>query len=460
MPLVTVLLAALVAGCSDGEARSPKSSESSESSASATSAAPASPRPMSQHRLDKLTHLLKRVEHLDRIPPGFELRDVDYTSPTDAVAYFLDTRIKDRGTIIATTDDNWAHSARVRLRYGLAVDHLPLGQGAVAIKAQADGRGYPPFVLHPDGRVEPLLVGEPRVPDADDEVLGIGVYNLFRGLPVDPGDRIRTDTEDRGLWAVDVASTEVFPIPGSPLGDVRQRVAGRNGSVVSVVGYRNGGGDGVWRFETSTDTGRSWERTDVALPLGRKYLWRYAESTHAVGPMRRQAIAMSDWGVDTPLSLRELWWTDDEDEFRRVRLPWNDLRFGGMAFAPDGALLISEVTGSEHYGIQFSRNRPGRIWRLASNRATPKLLRGAPGLFGPFWAVGLHSSGGWIVARTGMRTIALSRDGHRWKEVTPGARTCQLAGSPSTRSSNMLANTSAVSVEWSHVLPQIRATRT
>lgn len=377
---------------------------------------------MSQHRLDKLAHLLERVEPLDRIPPGFELRDVDYTSRADAVAYFADTRVKDRGTIIATTGDNWARSARVRVPYGLEANYLPLGQGAVGIKVERFPiRRYPPFVLYPDGEVKPLRAVAPRAPDNDDEILGLDIYRLFGGLPVDPGDNLRTDGDgSQGIWGVDVEAAEAFPIPGSPLGEVRQGVAGRDGAVMSVAGYRGGVGAGVWRYGTSTDRGRSWERSDVSLPLRRKYLWRYAEAMHAAGPGHLQAIAMSDWGVDTPPSLRELWWTDDEKAFRRVSLPWNELRFGGMAFTPDGALLVAEVTGSEHYGIQSSTSRPGRIWRLASNDAAPTLLTGAPELFGPFWAVGIQASGGWIVARTGMRTIALSKDGRSWAQVTPG----------------------------------------
>lgn len=403
--LLTVLLAALISGCSDGGSRGPESPAPSEPGGSPTSTASTGsptdglPRPMAEHRLDKLTRFLEKVELLDRIPPGFELRDVDYTSRDDAVAYLVDTRVwQDRGTIIATTGDNWAHSARLRISDELAdlVDHFPLGQGAVGIKAQDQypTRSYPPFVLYPDGDFKPLRVAADREPEPDDELLGIGLYNLFRGVAVDPGDNPRTDVVDQGLWAADVAAAEIFRIAGSPLGDVDDRLRGRGGAVMTTMGYRHGVGDGVWRFETSSDAGRSWSRTDVSLPLGHKYLWRYANvTTHAVGPGRRQAIAMSHAWEDLPLYMWELWWTDDEEEFRRVRLPWDRLRFGGMAFASDGALLLAEVGGSDHYCDQLTCNRPGRIWRLASDDATPKLLRTAPGLFGPFWAVGIESSG-------------------------------------------------------------------
>jgi hypothetical protein len=420
--LVVALISVLLIGCSDEGARSsrvggtPRPAAGAPGTTASEHPSSDSPRPLTQRRLDKLAHLFERVELLDRIPPGFELRDVDYTSRTDAVAYFVDTRIDDRGTIIATTDDNWAHSARLRISYELAdlVDYVALGRGAVGIKArdQFPSRMYPMFVLYPDGDMQPLRVVESRSPDADTEVLGADVHSLFNWM---------STPEPPGLWASDAEAGEIFPIDGAPNGYVRQHVPGRDGTLFNVLEYRRGIGGGVWRYETSRDAGRSWERTDVGLPLGHRKLGWYTDvTTHAMGPRHLQALAMSHAWEDLPLYLWELWWTDDEEEFRRVRLPWDRLRFGGMAFTPDGALLLAEVGGTDHYCDQLTCNRPGRIWRLASHSAAPRLVAGAPKLFGPFWAVGIGSSGGWIVARTGMRTIALSRDGRRWTEVTPG----------------------------------------
>lgn len=423
------VLAAGATGCSDGAAP-PDTSSSGPDPTSAVTVSDG-PRPMSPKRLDKLTHFLDRVELLEEVGPEFELRHVEYTSATDAVASFVDVRTtEDLGTVIATTDDNWAHAARLRISWELAdlVDYVPLGRGAVAIKAkdQFPTRSYPPIVLYPDGRMEPLRAAGPRPLDEGSDLLGIEVYNLFSRPAVDPYDNIRTDANGQGLWAVDVDAAELFPLAGSPLGDVHQHLPGRDGIVMSVQGYRHGTGDGVWRYETTADAGRSWQRSDIDLPLGRKYLWRYADVTsHVVGPGRLQAIAMSDAPEDMPLSLRELWLTDDEQQFRRLVLPWDRLRFGGMAFAPDGSLLLAEVQGSDRYcgaPAAFTCDRPGRIWRLEPGSAEPRLLAEAPRLFGPFWAVGIQPSGGSIVARTGMRTIALSVDGYRWTEVTPGQR--------------------------------------
>lgn len=225
----------------------------------------------------------------------------------------------------------------------------------------------------------------------------------------------------QGLWAADVDAGEIFPVAGSPSGDVWQEVPGRSGAVLSVAGYKKNVGDGVWRFETSPDSGDSWQRTDVTLPLGPKQIWRYADvSDHAIGPGHLQALAMADAPEDIPLHLWELWRTNDEKEFRRVPLPWERMLFGGMAFASDGALLLAEVMGPDTYCDALSCNRAGRIWRLAPGGTELRLLSDAPRLFGPFWAVGIRYSGGLIVARTGLRTIALSEDGYAWTKVTPG----------------------------------------
>ena len=192
--------------------------------------------------------------------------------------------------------------------------------------------------------------------------------------------------------------------------------------MLRVSGYKRNVGDGVLRFETSTDTGHSWSRTDVPLPLGRKPIWRYANvSLPAVGPKHLQAIAMADSVPDLPLYLWELWRTDDEKEFRRVPLPRNRMPFAGMAFASDGALLLAEVEDAMCSISSPVCNRTGRIWRLPHEGNSLKLMSHAPTLFGPHGWVGLdQSGGGLIIARTGLRTIALSDDGYTWAKVTPG----------------------------------------
>jgi hypothetical protein len=211
------------------------------------------------------------------------------------------------------------------------------------------------------------------------------------------------------------------PDSDSPPGALREHVPGRGSAIVTLPGYRSVG-DGVWRFHTSTDHGESWQQTDVVLPLGRDGASQYGgPSTHAVGPGHRQAIAVIETVQDGPSYLSQLWQTNDEREFRRIPLPWERMAFGGSAFASDGALLVSEVQiPAGWYCDQLVCNRQDRIWRLPPDGAEPRLLTGAPGLFGTFWAVGIRVSGGWIVARTGLRTIALSEDGYAWTEVTPG----------------------------------------
>ena len=168
---------------------------------------------MLQHRLDKLADFLGKARFIDRIGPEFELGHVEYTAPTDAVAEFHDHRPEsdDWATVIATTDDNWAHAARIFISDELAdlVDYFPLGNGAVAIKAQDQSprKNYPPFVLYPDGQVKPLRVTGPRALDAGNAIMRIDPYYILHPL----------GTEDsEGVWAADIDSAEVFPLAGSP----------------------------------------------------------------------------------------------------------------------------------------------------------------------------------------------------------------------------------------------------
>jgi hypothetical protein len=409
-------LAALAAGCTSDEHR-PRS-EQRQPGAPTEAPPSAANEPISRAKLAKRAAFLDEAKPIGRVGAKFELRDVQYTSPTDAAAEFLDRRPEsdDWGSVIATTDDNWAHASGLLISWDLAdlVYYLPMGRGAVAIKAQDQfpRKSYPPFVLYPNGEVKPLRVTEPRTPDADIDLLEINLFDFFYA--------IGAEEESDGQWAADVDAGEIFPPVGSPPGHLQEHVPGRDGAILSVAGYQSGG-HGVWRFNTSTDHGHCWRQTDVRLLFGRKPIWRHADaSVHAVGPGHLQAIAMADLLPDLALYLWELWRTHDEKEFRRVPLPWERIAFGGMAYASDGALLLAEVKGPATYCKSLTCNRAGRIWRLPPRGTEMRLLSDAPRLFGPFWAVGIEPSGGLIVARTGLRTIALSNDGYTWTKVSPG----------------------------------------
>ena len=96
------------------------------------------------------------------------------------------------------------------------------------------------------------------------------------------------------------------------------------------------------------------------------------------GPGHLQAIAIAGAGQDQPLYLSQLWQTPDEQEFRRVPLPREPMAFGGMAFASDGALLLSEVeVPAGWYCDSLICNRPGQIWRMPSETRMGKLSRRA-----------------------------------------------------------------------------------
>jgi hypothetical protein len=428
-PVTLLALAALAAGCSGDKPESQSEQRQPGAPTSASTAAPTAPPttappptgegPISKAQRAKLAAFLDRTKTIHQVGERFELTYVDYTSHTDAAAEFLDDgpESDNRGSVIATTDDNWAHTTGLLISWDLAdlVDYLPLGRGVVAIKAkdQSPPRSYPPLVLYPNGKVKPLLVTEPRTPDADSELLEINNLGFFYAI----GEE---DTKEQ--WAADVDAGEIFPLVGSPPGDLRKHVPGRGGAILTLPGYRSAGA-GVWRFNTSTDHGHSWGQTEVRLPPARKLAdSQYpGPSLHALGPGHLQAIALTGWVQDGPSYLSQLWRTTDEQEFRRVPLPWERMPFGGIAFASDGALLLSEVEVPPGWYCQsVTCNQPGRVWRLPPGGTEPSLLSDAPDLFGPFWSVGIQASGGWIVARTDLRTIALSKDGYTWKEVSPG----------------------------------------
>src|SRR4051794_38401518 len=326
---------------------------------------------------------------------------------------------------IATTHDNWAHAAGLAIpsNFATTVEYLPLGHGAVAIKAlqtEVGQTSYPPIVLYPDGKVALLRKTPPQPLESGSTLLD--AYRNNGGFADDTGLR-------HGLFAADTAAGEVFAVSGAPGGFLWENVPGRRGAVLTVDGFHRNVGAGVWRFHESTDDTRSWRQVDVRLPLGGKPLWRYADDFRdAVGPGHRMAIAMADQPEDAPLLLRELWSTEDEKTFRRVRLSWKgpdgapDFHaFSGIAFAADGALLLAGLVGPATICRKLICNHRWTMWRLSPHGADLRPLPGAPRMLGDFYPDLLSNAGaGVIVARTGNRTIEVSHDGYAWMKVTPG----------------------------------------
>lgn len=419
--LVSLLsLALIAAGCSSDEPAPP--SEQGQVEVPTEVPEREATDPVSQSSRRKIAAFLQKVKFIERVGAGFDLRDVQYTSPTDAVAWF-DGR-KSGDTVIATTNDNWTRATQLLVPRDLSdfVTYVPLGRGAVAIKAGDEfSRGSaPPFVLYASGAVKPLQVGQPRTTDSNSDLLEIDTYDFFWAIdaPVRslaPDDSIVLET----LWAADVEAGVIFPLMGSPPGDLQESIPGRDDAVLSVDGYR--GMNEVWRFNTSTDGGHTWRQTDVPLPLGRRRILPDAyASPYAIGPGDSQALAVADDGIDMPLRLRQLWRTNDEEQFRRAPLPRDRMPFAGMAFASDGALLLAEVDDTECSISSDVCTRKGRVWRMAPDVSDFNLLEGGPALFGRHGSFLLEASGGVIVAQTGYQTLAVSTDGYTWSEVTPG----------------------------------------
>lgn len=431
-PGTLAALAALVAGCSGDDAR-PRT-ETRQSASPTEVPAHMAERPITRAKLDKLAAFLDKAKSVEggEVSAKSELWGVEYTSPTDAAAEIYDCRKGSCSTVIATTDDNWAHAAGLAINQDLAdlVSYLPLGRGAVAIKAkdQTARHSYPPFVLYPDGEVTPLRVqDEPRAVDAGNELL--------------PDNFAFGDTIGLDGWILgaDVDAGELFglpPLPPRVNGLTYEDVPGREG-LVNVSGYHRDGGDEVWRFSESTDDARTWRTTDVPLRWGDRGnggrcwpacgIYRDTDDYQvAVGPGHFQALALTDVPEDSPFGpalpdyLRQLWLTDDEKAFRRVPQPWDPMAFAGMAFASDGALLVSEA--KDPLAFCADTCRAGRIWRLPPGGDHLKPMADAPTLS----AIGRddlflqNAGGGMIVARTGNRTIVVSPDGYSWTEVTPG----------------------------------------
>jgi len=383
---------------------------------------------ISPEQQDKLDAFLEEAEPVSKrlVGAGYELGWVRYTSSTDAAAEINHRR--NSSTIIATTNDNWAHMVGLTISYDLAdlVTFLPLGQGAVAIKAvdQFPRRSYPPFVLYPDGSVEPLLVSrEPREVDEESELVPETYFSDEIGL----GAR---------LLGADVEAANVFPLPPLPPHVARRGrtfadVPGREG-LVNITGYLGGSAEGVWRFSTSTDNARTWQTTDVPMPLadhstrpgcGGSHscgIYGYTDEPRpAVGPGRSQALALLDMPQDAPYYLRQLWATDDETEFDLVPLVRERMAFNGMEFASDGGLLVAEAIDPS--GLCEDVCRPGQIWHWSPGRDELAPLPGAPTVFSRHFGINFYyAGGGMIVAHTGERSIATSSNGNDWKAVTPG----------------------------------------
>ena len=227
--VLPVVVAGLAAGCSGDESRSRSGARESTSSTAVPSET--GERAIARVKREKLAAFLDKAEPVNGgvIGAKFSLQRVAYTSRTDAAAEFWHcSKGLDCTTVLATTDDNWAHTAGLAFTYDLAdlLSYIPLGRGAIAIKAkdQSPRRSYPPFILYPDGRVTPLHVAvEPRDLATDDELLSDN-YAFAEEIGL-----------DAWLLGADVDAGEIFglpPLPPRVNGLTYEHVRGRQGALV------------------------------------------------------------------------------------------------------------------------------------------------------------------------------------------------------------------------------------
>jgi hypothetical protein len=198
------------------------------------------------------------------------------------------------------------------------------------------------------------------------------------------------------LWVLDPAGRTLRPLRNGPVGRLLGPVQVTDrGTLVATLLVRVGMLPAKVAVLTSADRGRTWRRTVVQGQTRAASL----PGPAVVGPHGRMALVFSSDGA-TVAPLTELWTSADEGATWVRMRPTRKPRFeAGLAYAPDGTLLIVDD------------NYPhSRLWRTTPDGAD---LEPAPDLPPAEY---LSSSRGVLIAQVpgGFMT---STDGRTWHRV-------------------------------------------
>ena len=288
-------------------------------------------------------------------------------------------------TAVLLTDDGWDTYVAQPLPDDAGYTWIRLTpDGAVAVVPESGG---PAFLLSPDGSTTRLEI-------TTEPVDGGRGGLLVTGPPL-------LDDEDllsMKVWVLDWRGHSLRPLASQPPGSLHGGVEAPAPEVFVAPISTTAGTSGGMRLDVSVsvDGGRTWQTNAGPRPRIRGSL-----GDAAAGPGGRLAVTFAADGA-TVAPFLQLFVSDDYGKtWREVAAAHHPGTIGGVAFAPDGRLLIADAMEV-------------RLWRLTPDETDLEPVRGGPPI-GSLW-----SSGSVLASPTGGRTLAVSEDGVRWRPVAPG----------------------------------------
>ena len=150
------------------------------------------------------------------------------------------------------------------------------------------------------------------------------------------------------------------------------------------------------QLAVTTDEGRSWTTRPGPPPNDA------ANASLHVGQDGHMAVTFTGDGA-TIAPFEQLFLSDDNGEtWREVRAEHQPSSIGGVAFMPDGQLLIADYVEPQ-------------LWQVTPDGTDLEKVGGDVPPMRSLW-----SSGGMLAGQTGGRTLSVSEDGRTWRSVTPG----------------------------------------